>query len=1838
MACMIAVGKKIYLCSPNLDKLCALNGIQTDSVDFHPRIKGYSELSFVVDRYIQADNPTGLAEDYERIIQSYNKGVFGNIDWHRQYRITWNISSKQRFADQLASWGVDGANIDKLAGQYYECRQIPGYIYTVAYTPLLIDSGEEILLSKSQTESYISGLFSRLQNEQGFDLDRLLELDHAGLTQDGVLIHDLIAYAEDTTNTNVEDSLTYAMANLVLYYYSGDIDKALSLINKLTKYKPSPSLTNDMIISNGYEELGPHMYLYLEDIGYFIMEAPQLDNDGNKETKTITAYSIEKEFEYRDWVGIKINCGTVDSMEYSNTDESNKDGTMGNFAIEYVKLIDRNNVNLSFLDQILMKMPSRWNIQYVSDKFEANGKLPAIDIDSQNLYAVMTSEVAPRMNALFVFDYLNFGIRVYHKSEIDETSSNVLDLDTGIFVGFRNLANNISVSVDNDSIYTRFSVEGDSGLNFRDVNYGDNTIINLDYFLGEPYMEKPLVQKMKLWQEFREAHIDEYIELTKRYNAVTEKVYDLRYRVPSDESYWSNWSNINEEGLRKNLEYYENFLQKLQEAVDPRNESAKYDNQGNYLPKMLDGEVDHEFYIDQLYRQIDVISGYYTYVEIYKYILPYINLALSNIGRIESEKEEPEYSISTEWELYGLEELQGVLDSYRDKIATLHKYSKDWSEMTNEEKEEVELNYADDVNGTNYEQLKGRIEYKKYKRQIGDDDTPGTIMYQLKVLNDTIAEYEEELKEISSKTNAYAHLMKFDYSDEKYAEEVEPLEQDLIDERNTFVLNEDELITIMALLKDTDYVNSNYVYLPLIMTTDDMIDRELELLEDAKDKLSEASQPQYTFSVNMDNFFRLPEFEDWAEEFAPDTENFALGMLKFIRVGIRDDYAVKLRVVGYRWNPCEVTPDLTIEFSNMITSRSGRSDLTQLLDTENQRGSKNSIKIGTGTAESAEEYVAALMDVMKNNSVFQRSIQNIINKSTPIGYTDQASVEAIISDYIGSHPPVAGSVDINNVTGLTGDYIVGKIVDAQQGNFDTLSAKIIHAISVSADSADFQTMSANIVQAQEAYIQSLTAGNVTAENITTALLNANMANINTLIAESITTDNLSAIMGTFFNTITKQSFIDYLQAKQITFDEMFGNTIILGDHLTIGSDSDDGSGLIINGRTIQINGIDSDGNLFTAVQIGYDDNDKISFMLSDDGKQGVTIDSGGLSFEIPEGIIVNDMVKKQSLDLDRLSQNVVVANEHGGVSIENIWTDNGQENFGVSYSNFKKETEDFMSQTMNNMRSIEITGSQIFIESDGTITPDSITLTAITKNGAEVKNWYINGEITTQNVSADKKTITIPSSLFTAEKTATIKVDCVDSDITDQVEPPYDVITLYKISDNDSPYTMILNSSEGEIFKQETTTRCTCTIYYGSTETTVSSYYWYITIDGEEQPVMVTEENYYDITVSPDNIKTVIKCGAYLSGQKYSNELTLIMVNDGTDGIQGQDGNNLYTWIKYTKKDSIDDLTSNDLTDDSTEAVFIGISYNNEEQEESWNPEDYNWTRIKPEQNDASFLVTLDNENITFMTDGNNVPVQMQTYYSTVSVYKGVQKIDNFEILTDYIEVPEGLSLEVDNTAKQIRIRATTSEAIEQNYGSIYIPIKVFDYYEFGRTINFTLNRDNTRLAESFVWIRYADNRYPTKDEMFESTSPKMKYVGIAYDQESETPTIYAEDFEWLKMNTEGAEATQVKTLYYKTVFKTIGDITLPGAEALYINTDDGIVNSDQGPIALGWNPWSETKPEYEKGYVYWTCARVAMNDGTYLYTTPILSHEWDYKDKIGGAQLIRNSKTLIDERIYWFV
>ena len=50
------------------------------------------------------------------------------------------------------------------------------------------------------------------------------------------------------------------------------------------------------IKSNGYELASKFMKIYVSHIGWFIIDTPEIHNDGTKEYKTINAYSAQKEY------------------------------------------------------------------------------------------------------------------------------------------------------------------------------------------------------------------------------------------------------------------------------------------------------------------------------------------------------------------------------------------------------------------------------------------------------------------------------------------------------------------------------------------------------------------------------------------------------------------------------------------------------------------------------------------------------------------------------------------------------------------------------------------------------------------------------------------------------------------------------------------------------------------------------------------------------------------------------------------------------------------------------------------------------------------------------------------------------------------------------------------------------------------------------------------------------------------------------------------------------------------------------------------------------------------------------------------------------------------------------------------------------------------------------------------------------------------------------------------------------------------------------------------------------------------------------------------------------
>ena len=163
-----------------------------------------------------------------------------------------------------------------------------------------------------------------------------------------------------------------------------------------------------------------------------------------------------------------------------------------------------------------------------------------------------------------------------------------------------------------------------------------------------------------------------------------------------------------------------------------------------------------------------------------------------------------------------------------------------------------------------------------------------------------------------------------------------------------------------------------------------------------------------------------------------------------------------------------------------------------------------------------------------------------------------------------------------------------------------------------------------------------------------------------------------------------------------------------------------------------------------------------------------------------------------------------------------------------------------------------------------------------------------------------------------------------------------------------------------------------------------------------------------------------------------SNELDMLILQHGKDGTSAD---SKYIWVKYAQ-----DKNGTGLTDDPTNAVYIGIAYNKTEKHESDNPNDYTWTRIKGNDGESAYTVILQNENITFsVSNQNNIALMDQSFDTSVVVFKGTDAVSNFTIGT--VESKNGISVTQKNNT--ITFSVDAGNKIQADYGKFSIPISV---------------------------------------------------------------------------------------------------------------------------------------------------------------------------------------------------
>lgn len=442
----------------------------------------------------------------------------------------------------------------------------------------------------------------------------------------------------------------------------------------------------------------------------------------------------------------------------------------------------------------------------------------------------------------------------------------------------------------------------------------------------------------------------------------------------------------------------------------------------------------------------------------------------------------------------------------------------------------------------------------------------------------------------------------------------------------------------------------------------------------------------------------------YMEEFSHLREEMDIG--NFIYVETAPSYYEKARISEMSFSILEWDKDLEIKFSTVTTSYGKKSDFLNLVD-KISSSSKNSIKAAASTA---------------TDSAIQKFLRTVFDR-----YTGENSLN-------------------NQINGINSDTL------KQFANIETnylktneLAAEIAKVGKLEADSA---------------FIKYLTAQFITADSAVFKNLSAEIAKFKDMVAGNILVEDGYVFNFTAKNAHLDEAFIREFVASKITALALTSAKITAND-LLIQSDEGD-AGMKLAGNTLQF--YDNLGKV--GIQIGYDATGHPSLLICD-STGNIMLDASGLHDSIvPNDFIKSDMVgdgeiKQRNIDTTGIRE---WQDEDGNTIFDVSKMKFNDEEFSVMYETQKQEIEHLSYMT----DAITIVGGQVFTEKDNIISPESITVRAITRNNAVISRWLLDGSEVSSGISEDKSSITIPSSALTNKQSLHIRCENQDKTIFDE--------------------------------------------------------------------------------------------------------------------------------------------------------------------------------------------------------------------------------------------------------------------------------------------------------------------------------------------------------------------------------------------------------------------------------------------------------------------------------------
>lgn len=230
-----------------------------------------------------------------------------------------------------------------------------------------------------------------------------------------------------------------------------------------------------------------------------------------------------------------------------------------------------------------------------------------------------------------------------------------------------------------------------------------------------------------------------------------------------------------------------------------------------------------------------------------------------------------------------------------------------------------------------------------------------------------------------------------------------------------------------------------------------------------------------------------------------------------------------------------------------------------------------------------------------------------------------------------------------------------------------------------------------------------------------------------------------------------------------------------------------------------------------------------------------------------------------------------------------------------------------------------------------------------------------------------------------------------------------------------------------------------------------------------------------------------------------SNELDFLILQNGKDGTPA---NSKYTWVKYSQS-----ADGSGLTDDPTNAIYIGIAYNKDSEIESEDPVDYSWSKIKGDKGDTgqdAYSIILENDHVSFVVSNNNVVLSNQSFYCQILVFQGTTPRTDFTIG----DIDTESYIHVTKQERTIIISVMNGETFVANSGNVSIPISI-DGLTFYKNLSWNVAKQGNpgQVGESSVnIILYNESQNILSDGGYVVNALELSVPFVAFKGTSQVP------------------------------------------------------------------------------------------------------------------------------------